>query len=141
MYVYYRPSREDLERSAEHDYVTYCKTYGKQVGPPPAKMSWRDFFKKPFKYSDSVHIGNVAQYFKAFYDEWLTVGDEDDFIPEAEIFKAFHAHLPTDVFANDQIIGPGGKYTMLSSLPELVWKDNGLYGVKFSQFKPRGDSF
>jgi hypothetical protein len=44
---------------------------------------------------------------------------------------------PEDVYANDQIIGPGGKYTMLKSLPELAWKDNGIYGVKFSQFKPR----
>jgi len=129
--MYYHVSREERERTAEHDYAKYCKTYGKQIG---AKMSsWRDCFKV----SDSVHIGNVADYFKAFYDEWLTVGDEDDFIPEAEIFTAFRAHLPKDTYANDQIIGPGGKYTMLSSLPELAWKDNGLYGVKFSQFKPR----
>lgn len=128
--MYYHVSREEWERRSERNYAKYCKTYGKQVGPPPARCC---FFRP--KYSDVVRLENVAQYFKAFYDDWLTAGDEDDFIPEAVIFTSFRAHLPKNVLANDQIIGPGGKYTMLSSLPDLSWKDNGLYGVRF---KPRG---
>lgn len=133
--MYWHVSVEELLRRDERDYVKFCKTFGNQVGPAKKKR-FCDFFKKTLKYSDVVWLGNVARYFKEFYDDWLEVGDEDDFIPEAEIFAAFRAHLPKDVRANDQIIGPGGKYTMLKSLPELSWKDNGLYGVKFSQFKP-----
>jgi hypothetical protein len=133
MYYRYVPvSIEEMHQRNESAYAKRCGTYGKQVGE---KRRFCDFFKpKPLKY---VWLGNVDRYFKAFYDEWLTVGDEDDFIPEVEIFAAFRAHLPKDVYANDQIIGLGGKYTMLKSLPELAWKDNGIYGLKFSQFKPR----
>jgi hypothetical protein len=84
-----------------------------------------------------LNLDNIATYFKEFYNDWLIVGNEDDFIPETEIFAAFRAYLPEHLIANDQIIGLGGKYTMLNCFPELIWKDNGLYGIRFSQFKPR----
>ena len=98
---------------------------------PRSTWWWERLRVKPPPVVGHIGLYNVAGYFDDFYENYIEVGGVDDFIPEYQLLTSIRANLPPGIIDPNHVIGNGGKYTMLGNHNELIWKDGGIYGIKW----------